>query len=79
MGRVARLTNHTWAVDADEIAAWAGAPVGLLNDLEAMAYSLEVLAPHEQVVLQAGRARRPTAMRRSWLPAPASARRRCTA
>jgi len=54
VGRVARLTNHTWAVDADEIAAWAHAPVALLNDLEAMAYSLEVLAPHEQVVLQPG-------------------------
>jgi glucokinase len=55
VGRMARLTNHTWTVDADEIAAWAGAPTALLNDLEAMAYSLEVLAPDEQVVLQAGR------------------------
>jgi glucokinase len=54
VGRVARLTNHTWAVDADEIAARHGAPVALLNDLEAMAYSLEVLTPDEQVVLHAG-------------------------
>jgi len=54
VGRTARLTNHTWAVDADEIAAWAGAPAALLNDLEAMAYSLDVLAPEEQVVLQEG-------------------------
>jgi glucokinase len=30
------------------------APVVLLNDLEAMAYSLEVLTPDEQMVLQAG-------------------------
>jgi glucokinase len=41
-------------VDADKIAARTGAPVALLNDLEAMAYSLEVLTPDEQVVLQAG-------------------------
>ena len=54
VGRVARMTNHTWAVDADEIAARTGAPVALLNDLEAMAYSLEVLTPEEQVVLQDG-------------------------
>ena len=54
VGRVARLTNHTWAVDADEIAARSGAPVALLNDLEAMAHSLEVLTDDEQVVLQAG-------------------------
>ena len=54
VGRVARMTNHTWAVDADEIAARTSAPVAVLNDLEAMAYSLEVLTPEEQVVLQAG-------------------------
>jgi glucokinase len=54
VGRVARLTNHTWAVDADEITAWADAPTALLNDLQAMAYSLEVLGPDEQLVLQAG-------------------------
>jgi glucokinase len=54
VGRVARLTNHSWVVDADKIAAHTGAPVTLLNDLEAMAYSVEVLTPDEQVVLQAG-------------------------
>jgi glucokinase len=53
-GRVARLTNHDWMVDADRIAAHMGAPVALLNDLEAMAYSLDVLSSDEQVVLQAG-------------------------
>ena len=53
-GRVARLTNHTWMVDADKIAERMGAPVVLMNDLEAMAYSLEVLTPEEQVVLQPG-------------------------
>ena len=54
VGRRVRLTNYTWAVDADEIAAWAGAPTALLNDLQAMAYSLDVLGPDEQFVLQAG-------------------------
>jgi glucokinase len=56
-GRVARLTNHTWMVDADSIAERLDAPVALLNDLQAMAYSLEVLTPAEQVVLQAGEPR----------------------
>jgi glucokinase len=54
VGRVARMTNYTWAIDADEIAAWAGAPAALLNDLEAMAHGLEVLTPDEQIVLQPG-------------------------
>lgn len=57
MGRVARLTNHTWMVDADKIGERLGAPVVLLNDLEAMAHSLDVLTPDEQVVLQAGEPR----------------------
>jgi glucokinase len=57
VGRVARLTNHTWVVDADKIAERMAAPVALLNDLEAMAYSLEVLTPDEQVVLQPGEPR----------------------
>jgi glucokinase len=51
---VARLTNFTWGVDAAEVEVWSGAPVALLNDLEAMAYSLEVLTPDEMVVLQPG-------------------------
>jgi glucokinase len=54
VGRVARLTNHTWTIDADAIEARTGAPVALLNDLEAMAYSLEVLTDDEQVLLQPG-------------------------
>ena len=57
-GRVAQLTNHAWVVDADKIAERMGAPVVLLNDLEAMAHSLEVLTPEEQVVLQAGEPQR---------------------
>jgi len=55
VGGVARLTNFTWAVDAAEVAAWSGgAPVALLNDLEAMAHSLDVLTPDEMIVLQPG-------------------------
>lgn len=57
VGRVARLTNHPWVVDADKIAERTGAPVALLNDLEAMAYSVEVLTPDEQFVLQPGEPR----------------------
>jgi len=57
VGRVAHLTNHTWVVDADEISERMQAPVALLNDLESMGYSLGVLTPEEQVVLQAGEPR----------------------
>lgn len=54
VGRVAQLTNVDWKVDADAIAARTGAPVTVLNDLEAMAYSVEVLTPDELLVLHAG-------------------------
>ena len=48
-------TNVDWAVDARELqASLKLKQVHLLNDLEAMAYSVEVLTPDEQVVLQAG-------------------------
>jgi glucokinase len=57
VGRVARLTNVGWQVDADAIATRTGAPVTLLNDLEAMAYSVEVLTPDELLVLHAGEPR----------------------
>jgi len=54
VGGVARLTNFTWGVEAAAIQARLGAPVALLNDLEAMAYSVSVLTPDEMLVLQAG-------------------------
>jgi glucokinase len=57
VGRVAHLTNHTWVVDADKISERLHAPVALLNDLESMGYSIGVLTPDEQVVLQAGEPR----------------------
>jgi glucokinase len=53
--QVARLTNVPWLVDAAAIAEAAGLRrVHLLNDLEAMAYSVSVLAPDELAVLQHG-------------------------
>ena len=54
----AALTNITWDISSAEIAACFGAPpVRLLNDLEAMANSVEVLTPDETAVLQEGIAR----------------------
>jgi glucokinase len=51
----ADLTNVPWRVDARAVAAMFGFErIRLLNDLEAMAYSLPVLAPSEVHVLQAG-------------------------
>src|SRR5215212_60895 len=53
--QVARLTNVPWVVDAAQITeAAALRHVHILNDLEAMAYSVAVLEPHELKVLQQG-------------------------
>jgi len=53
----ATLTNVPWRVDARRIAREGGfARVHLLNDLQAMAYSIPVLMPAEVHVLQEGRA-----------------------
>jgi glucokinase len=52
---VARLTNVPWLVDGDEIAQAASLPpVHILNDLQAMAYSVPVLEPNELEYLQQG-------------------------
>ncbi|HUR21400.1 MAG TPA: glucokinase [Vicinamibacterales bacterium] len=54
-GLVARLTNVPWLVDAAALAErLGGCPVQLLNDLEALAYAVSVLEPHEIAVLQDG-------------------------
>lgn len=54
--QVARLTNVPWHVDAAAVAGRFGFPrVTLLNDLQAMAYSVTVLRPDELAVVQAGR------------------------
>ena len=51
----ARLTNIDWDIDVSVIATRAGTPrVALLNDLEATATSVPVLAPDELESLQAG-------------------------
>ncbi len=53
--RQAQLTNISWSVSVAEIAArLETARIGLLNDLEAMAYSVAVLAGDELVELQRG-------------------------
>lgn len=58
VGNVARLTNIPWDVSAAEITArLETARVHLLNDLEALATSVEVLTGDEIVVLQEGMAR----------------------
>ena len=54
--QVAQLTNVPWRVSAGALAAYFTFPrVTLLNDLEAMAYSVPVLRPDELAFLQAGR------------------------
>ena len=54
----AEVTNVPWTVRASELARRFGIPrVVLLNDLEAMAYSVPVLADEELAVLQEGTAR----------------------
>jgi glucokinase len=56
VGQAARLTNIPWLVDAAGIRAHFGIPrVRLLNDLEAMAWSIPVLRPDELAVIQVGR------------------------
>jgi glucokinase len=51
----AELTNIAWDISASEITTWCGAGrATLLNDLEAMANSVDVLTPDELFVLQEG-------------------------
>lgn len=55
LGTTASLTNVPFVIDAGAVAsAFAIEEVTLLNDLEAMAYSVSVLADHEVEVLQEG-------------------------
>ncbi len=57
VSQVARLTNVPWVVDASEVASRFAIPnVTLLNDLQAMAYSVPALEPGEVAVVQEGRA-----------------------
>lgn len=47
----AKLTNIPWAIHESEVAAEIGAPCTLVNDVEAAAYCVPGLAPHEFVRL----------------------------
>jgi glucokinase len=53
-GLEAELTNAPWSVNLNEISERLHCRVALLNDLEAMAYSVTVLNDDELAVLQAG-------------------------
>lgn len=53
-GLVARLTNVPWLADASPIAERLERPTMLINDLEALAYSVTELEPEELCVLQEG-------------------------
>jgi glucokinase len=53
-GLEAELTNAPWSANLNEIAQRLQCRAALLNDLEAMAYSVSVLTDDELVVLQAG-------------------------
>lgn len=53
-GLEAELTNAPWSANLNEIAEHLHCRAALLNDLEAMAYSVSVLTDDELVVLQAG-------------------------
>lgn len=59
IGDAAELTNVPWQIDARQVATTLGIhDVALLNDLQAMAYSVPVLQPHELHALQDGQALR---------------------
>lgn len=55
IGRRAKLTNIEWDIDGDTLARRLDGPVGILNDLEAMATGVPVLAGDELAPLQEGR------------------------
>jgi len=57
-GRLARVTNLPWQLDADALAARFGIPrLQLINDFQAVGYGLETLADGDLKVLQPGQAR----------------------
>jgi glucokinase len=57
VAQVAQLTNHPWTIDANRSSRILGAPVQLLNDVEALAYGLDALSPDDLVTLQPGQPR----------------------
>lgn len=53
-GGRAELTNLPWAVDAGDLRDRLGIPIAVINDLEAAAWSLEILRPQDQEVIREG-------------------------
>lgn len=54
-GRTVRTTNLPWVIDADQLQRqFAWTHCALLNDLEATAYGIAALQPHDLCQLQAG-------------------------
>jgi glucokinase len=54
VGGVARITNLPWTIDERALGQRLGGPVSLMNDLQATALGMRVLAPERFAVLQAG-------------------------
>ena len=52
-GNQARLTNQPWLIDGSSLERSLRAPVVLLNDVESLAYALDVLGPDELVPIRA--------------------------
>jgi glucokinase len=52
VGGVAKITNLPWTISAEALASKLGAPVTLLNDLQATALGMLVLAPTQLAMLQ---------------------------
>lgn len=50
----AELTNLSWVVDEKELSGGLGVPVAVVNDLEAAAWSLDVLHPGEVAAVREG-------------------------
>ena len=56
-GRRVKLTNLSWVVDADAIAAhFAISQINLINDFEAVGLGIAALQPEDLLTLQAGAA-----------------------
>jgi glucokinase len=56
-GKTVRITNLPWVIDADRLSTRVGgAPVRLINDLEALAWGVTCLPPDRTAVLNRGRA-----------------------
>ena len=54
MDGIAKPTNLTWELDAAKMTAALGAPVVLINDLEANAFGVATLGPEDLTTLQEG-------------------------